>query len=219
MKKYDVTIRGITPLLMHRDNIAWADQMKQWEKDPRNKAVSIAGDDRTPSFRWLGSLYHDETRVVMPADCIMACLMYGGARTPTGKGKATFKSQTQSGIMPVDLYWPLTVNGKEIPVAPIFLDMESRSWEAFNDLISGLGFILFVKRARVGQAFHIRVRPRFNEWMIRGGLVVTDAAITETVLKLIGSQAGQYVGLGDWRPGSKKPGAYGMFTFDAIPVK
>lgn len=214
MKKYDVTVRGITPLLMHRDNIEWSDQMKTWEKDPKNKSVSVAGDDRTPPFRWLGSLYHDDTRIVMPADCMMASLMYGGTRTPTGKGKATFKSQTMSGIMPIDPFWPLTVNGKEIEVAAFFKDMESKSMEEFYALAVSLGFILWPKRARVGTSFHVRVRPRFNQWTIRGGLVVSDVAITHSVLNLIGSQAGQYVGLGDWRPGSKKPGAYGMFTFE-----
>src|SRR5882724_8856502 len=112
MRTYNVTIQGKTPLIMHSDNIEWADQMKAWEMVAANKAASKAGDDRTPAFRWLGTVYHDGTQVVMPSDNVMRCLMAGGARMPTGKGQKTFKAQTQSGIMAPQLYWPLLVKGK-----------------------------------------------------------------------------------------------------------
>lgn len=48
MHTYEVTITGKTPLILHHDNIEWADQMARWGLDPRNKAKSKAGDDRTP---------------------------------------------------------------------------------------------------------------------------------------------------------------------------
>ena len=52
--RYSVTLVGETPLLMHQDNLAWEDAMMQWRKDPANKKVSVAGDDRSPAFRWIG---------------------------------------------------------------------------------------------------------------------------------------------------------------------
>lgn len=214
MRTYSVTIEGKTPLLMHYDNIEWADRMEAWKKDPRNKAASKPGDDRTPPFRWLGSMYHDGQRVVIPSDNVMASLMRGGARLPTGKGQKTFKAQTQSGIMAPDLYWTVTIDGKEVPVHGLLATgFESVSWEEWNAMVAALGFMLFVKRAPVGNSKHIRVRPRFNKWTANGSLIVTDEAITQDVLQQIGDQSGQFAGIGDWRPGSKTPGPYGMFTF------
>ena len=47
MKTYRVTITGTSPLLMHMDNIDWADKMEQWKSDPSSKKESKAGDDRS----------------------------------------------------------------------------------------------------------------------------------------------------------------------------
>jgi hypothetical protein len=211
LRTYRITLDGKTPLIMHSDNIEWSDRMERWKLDPNNRAKSKPGDDRTPPFRWLGGMYHDGTHIVVPSDNIMRCLMSGGALTPTGKGQKTFKAQTQSGMMAPDLYWPLLVNGKPIPVAEILTDFERRSWEDWNELVTRLGFMLYVKRAKIGQSKHVRVRPRFDRWSVTGTLVVMDEAITQDVLMKIGSLAGQYAGLCEWRPGGKTPGPHGMF--------
>jgi hypothetical protein len=213
MRTYQVTIEGKTPLIQHQDNIEWADRMGKWQQVAKNKVNSKAGDDRTPPFRWLGSLYHDGKHVVVPSDNIMAALMKGGTLQPTGKGQKTFKAQTQSGIMAPDLFWPVLVDGHPIPVAELLLDFEKRTFDEWNDLVTTLGFMLYVKRARIGKAKHVRVRPRFNRWTLRGSLIVTDEAITTQVLQDIGTLAGQYAGLCDWRPSSQTPGPYGMFEF------
>lgn len=213
MRTYRVTIEGKTPLIMHYDNIEWADTMKAWDKNPKHKAASVAGDDRTPPHRWLGSLYHDQTQVVIPSDNIMRCLMSGGAMVPTGKGQKTFKAQTQSGMLAPEMYWPLLVNGKTVPMAPLLDGFSTRTWEDWNALVESLGFTLYLKRARIGNSKHVRVRPKFMPWSVTGELVVLDEAITLTVLQQIGDLAGQYAGLCDWRPGSKTPGPYGMFSF------
>lgn len=214
MRTYHVTIEGKTPLIMHQDDVEWADRMDQWKLNPANKANSKPGDDRTPPYRWLGSLYHDGAHVVLPSDNFMSSCMAGGTMLPTGKGQKTFKAQTQSGMMAPDLYWPLLINGKPIPVAEILNNFEQRTWEEWNQLAARLGFMLYVKRAKIGSAKHVRVRPRFDNWSISGSIVVLDEAITEPILQQIGALAGQYAGLGDWRPSSpKKPGPHGMFEF------
>lgn len=97
MQNVHVKIKGLTPLLMHADNIEWADAMDEWNREPGNKASSRAGDDRTPAWRWLGSLNHDGNIVTVPSEYIMRCIMEGAAQVPTGRGKTTFKSQSQSG--------------------------------------------------------------------------------------------------------------------------
>ena len=37
MRKYAVEIEGLSPLLMHNDNLEWSDNLKKWRNDPANK--------------------------------------------------------------------------------------------------------------------------------------------------------------------------------------
>jgi hypothetical protein len=220
MDKYLVTITGKTPLLMHHDDIDWADKMTAWKNDAANKKSGVAGDDRSPSWRWIGSLYHDNKLIVIPQDNIMRSIMEGGAMVPVPGGKSgkTFKSQTQSGIASADAYWPLTVNGQTISVAEVHKLMQVEDFAAHKEAVLEHGFSLFLKRARIGQAKHIRVRPRFDSWSVSGTLIVLDKQITQAVLTDILMYSGQYKGLGDWRPGGKTPGPYGMFTAKVTKV-
>jgi hypothetical protein len=213
-KQYKVTLTGETPLLMHHDNLAWADTMKQWGSDPSNKKKSIAGDDRSPAWRWIGALYVGGGRIVIPSDCLMTVLREGAKRCPTGKGQTTFKAQSQSGLIVDQSDWPLLIDGKEIPYDPIKALIENEEdFSKHLETAVKLGFELFVKRAVVGQSKHIRVRPRFNRWSCSGTVTVLDEQITETILDAILKLAGNYAGLGDWRPSSpKSPGPFGKFT-------
>ena len=211
---YEVTITGKTPLLMHFDNIEWADQMDEWKTSPANKKGSKAGDDRSPAWRWLGCLYHNSSQIVIPCDNIARCLMEGGTMVPVPGGKMgkTFKSQSQSGMMTGEPEWPLLINGKPVPVAKLLALREEEKFIKHKSACEALGFTLFVKRAKIGQTKHIRVRPRFDSWATKGTIVVWDDQITETALRDILEYAGRYKGLGDWRPGGKTPGPHGMFT-------
>lgn len=213
MRTYEVTLVGKTPLLMHADNIEWADQMEAWKNDAKNKKGSKAGDDRSPAFRWLGCLYHDGAKLTMPSDCVMRCIMEGGAMVPVpgGRGQKTFKSQTQSGVMTGEPHWTLLVNGDSVAVKPL-MDLRSEaSFDKHQEAAAARGFLLYLKRAKIGTSKHIRVRPRFDNWQAVGTLKVWDEQITDQVLTEILSYAGQYKGLGDWRPGGKTPGPHGMF--------
>lgn len=215
MRTYNITITGRTPLLMHHDDIEWADFMEQWKSDPANKKGSKAGDDRSPAWRWLGCLYHDRNVLVIPQANIMKCLMEGGAMVPVpgGKGGKTFKAQTQSGMMSVEPFWSLLVNGTTIPLSAIEPLKNEETFMAHKEFVRGLGFELLVKRAAVGNSKHVRVRPQFAAgWQATGTITVWDEQITDKALSDIFEYAGQYKGIGDWRPGApKKPGPYGTF--------
>ena len=50
-KRVKVTLKSETDLLMHADNIGFSDEMDRWKSDPKNKAASKPGDDRTPARR------------------------------------------------------------------------------------------------------------------------------------------------------------------------
>ena len=214
MRKYEVTITGSTALLMHWDNVEWSDQMDAWKNDASNKKDSRAGDDRTPAWRWLGSCYHDGKHITVPADNLMRSFMEGGAMVPVPGGRSgkTFKAQTQSGMMVNESDWPILVGGQPIDYAAVKKLRDEKDFAAHKEAANRLGFGLFIKRAKIGTSKHIRVRPRFDAWQLRGTVSVWDEQITDTVLGDVLKYAGQYKGLCDWRPGGKTPGAFGMFT-------
>ncbi len=219
-RRYHVTLTGETPLLMHQDNISWGEAMKRWESDPANKDASIAGDDRSPAWRWIGGVYHDHSQLVVPSDNLMTVLREGGKRCPTGKGQQTFKSQTQSGIVMDQPDWPLTNGGQSIPYAPIKALVTNADFTAHECAALDLGFALFVKRAKIGRAKHVRVRARFDRWECQGTMTVLDAMITKQVLTDILTFAGRYCGLGDWRPSSpSSPGPFGKFIVTVKEAK
>lgn len=219
LRTYRVTITGTMPLLMHADDIEWADEMDRWRANKDNKKLSKAGDDRTPAHRWIGSLYHnDRDEIIIPTENVMRVLMEGGANVPVPSGKSgkTFKAQSQSGIMPRDVGWPFSIDGKSVlsfgDIRPL---LQESDFKKHRERVAALGFNLFVKRARIGQQKHVRVRPRFERWQAAGDLVVTDEQITTEVLRDILEFAGKYKGLGDWRPSAPKtPGTFGMFVAD-----
>jgi len=214
VRTYRITLTGKTPLLMHADNLDWADQMERWKNNPESKKVSKAGDDRTPAFRWIGCLYHDGSVIALPGDNLMRCLMEGGAMVPVpgGKNGKTFKAQTQSGCMVGEAYWPLQVgSGGTIPLERVMKLTEEPSFAQHQSAAAELGFMLYVKRAKIGQSKHVRVRPRFDQWTVTGTLNVWDEQLTQDALVSILHYAGRYKGLGDWRPGGKTPGPHGMF--------
>lgn len=216
MNSYDVTLTGITPLLLHRDNIEFADQLARWREDPGNKKLSKAGDDRTPAFTWLGCLYDHDGLVAMPSDNLMRCFMEGGASVPVpgGKNGKTFKAQTQSGMMTSEPAWAIEVRGKTIDATALYKMQSEMDFEKHKALAEKNGFSLFVKRAKIGASKHIRVRPKFHEWKLRGRIDVWDEQITTDALQSILSYAGDYKGLGDWRPSGRTPGPHGRFRVE-----
>jgi hypothetical protein len=214
MRQYEVTITGKSPLLMHWDNITFSEAVKRWREVPENKKYKVAGDDRSPPWTWLGGLYHDGTAVAMPSDNLMRACMEGGASVlvPGGRSGKTFKAQTQSGMLVHEQFWPVLVDGKPIPIEP-FLKLEGEmSFEKHEELAIDNRFFLYTKRAKIGASKHVRVRPRFDRWELRGVIDVWDDQITTAVLVDVLKMAGDYKGLGDWRPSSKTPGPYGRFS-------
>lgn len=219
-RTYNVTLTGESPLLLHRDNIQWGKAMKKWSLDPNNKKESQAGDDRSPAHRWIGCLYVNSGVLVIDSDNLMTVLREGGSKCPGGRGNKTFKRETQSGIVINEIGWPILVGGKAVPFAPIKALQDERSFDRHCDVVAGLGFSLFVKRARIRHNKHVRVRPRFDQWSVSGTLTVLDDSITDEVLSRILSHAGAFAGVGDWRPSSpKSPGPFGRFSASVELVK
>lgn len=215
--EYDFTLTGQTPLLMHADDIDAADSLKEWRSDSRNKSISVPGDDRSPPWTWQTYVYSDpETgEVAVPAANVMAALRNGGAKVPY-KGQTTFKSLSQSGILISASHCKLRNDGKPVMIA----DVHALRDLPFNDQADGarkLGFTLYKVRAKINTSKNVRVRPRFDVWDVTGTVFVSEPAITRDKLTDIFAEAGRQAGLGDWRPGSKTPGSYGIFSATITP--
>lgn len=215
MEQYKITLEGLTPLLMHNDNLGFNEKIKEWQKDPENKVFNQAGDDRSPAWTWIGYLYHDTINIGVSSDNVMTMLREGGTKVLTGKGKETYKKQTQSGIMLDQQQFDLFVDGQKIPVDRIKPLIGNSEFAEHITMAEDLGFELLVKRAKIGRAKHIRVRPMFRKWVAVGTLTVLDrelSGITQDVLRLVLNQAGALCGLCDWRPSSPSSGTFGKFS-------
>lgn len=206
--KIQFQLTGSTPLLMHYYNIDGADILSEWRKSPDNRNISKPGDDRSPAWTWMTYCYQDGENLAIPAENMMTCLRQAGARKILAKQK-TFKELTQTGILIPTEFLEFTVHGKKIGW-PQVAALKGKTFKEQADAVTGLGFVLWSKAVVIGKAKHIRVRPRFNDWEVNGVADIIDPALTMDVLKEIFDLAGK-VGLGDWRPGCKTPGPFGMF--------
>ena len=203
-------LEGVQPILFHADDVMENDRVRDWIKDPRNKELSRAGDDRTPPWTWQTYLYVNDGHLAIPTANIMKCLSQAGAKKPL-KGNKTYKELTQSDLLIPSLFCEFTTGGKPVPMSPIAAMADKPFAEQFQ-LVKEMGFKLLVKRARVDKKKHVRVRAQFDHWKVSGTVEVERVeVITFKVLEELFQLAGR-VGLLDWRPGSPmSPGVYGMF--------
>lgn len=211
--KFTMTITGRTPLLMHKDNLDWQDRMKEWISDPDNKKKSVPGDDRTPGFTWIGSMYEADGKVVLENDMLFKCLVNAGAKV-IKKGNTSYKGSVASGVFLDELTFPLLIAKKEVQVGNLIKRLaEEMDYKKHCEEVAKLGFSLFAKRAAVNGSKHVRVRPRFEEWACVVSGEVDEDELPKTMFEKIVGIAGTRIGVGDWRPSAKQsPGPYGMFS-------
>lgn len=215
MKQYELTLTGINPLLMHNDNLGAMEKIEAWRKDPANKTLSVSGDDRSPAWTWLAYLYHDGEHIGMPSDNLMTMLREAGSAVPK-QGKKTYKQDTQSGLFLDQQQMTLLIDGAPVKVADLKHLNGVTNFVEHIEAAEALGFELMVKRAKIGSAKHVRVRPLFRRWELVGSLTVIDeetSGITRAVLETILRVGGSTKGLGDWRPSSPKSGTFGTFSY------
>jgi hypothetical protein len=222
IQKFRFKLTSLSPMLMHRDSIDWADTMEAWKNDSKNSRKSKAGDDRTPAWRWVGYTYTDGDTVGIPFQNLSASLMKAASSVPVpgGKGGKTFKSDTMSGMSIDGTHCPLVIPGiGTIKMADITKLLKIDDWTEMREAVKALGFRLDATRATVGMSKHIRVRPIFDKWTCEGTCEVWDERLAKALPEIF-EIAGARVGIGDWRPSSpKKPGPFGRFTAEVSLVK
>lgn len=210
---YEFRLEGVTPLLIHSDDVEAADRLQEWRRAPKNKDLSKPGDDRSPAWTWQTYLYTDGKHLTVPADNLMVALRQAGA-TKIIKGNKTYKEVTQAGMVVSTEHLPILVGGK--PIDAVAVSEIEGTFREHKVGAEKFGFRLFVKRAKVGQAKHVRVRPRFDEWVLTGSLeVIAEEELTPEVLLELFEIAGKRKGICDWRPSSpRSPGPFGKFKVE-----
>ncbi len=207
-KTVEFELKGIMPLLMHQDDVEQADTLIAWRKDPANKSISTPGDDRSPAWSWMTYAYNDGKNLVMPSHNIMVCLRSAGTQMIMKRMK-TFKEASQNGLLITTEFCEFRNNGQQIKISDIN-KMRKKPFAEQSAMAKDMGFVLDVRRAKVGTSKHVRVRPRFDDWTVKGSIMILANEITPEVLEQMFSLAGRG-GLCDWRPSCKTPGPYGMF--------
>jgi hypothetical protein len=217
---YSFCLTGLTPILIHADDVMAGDALKEWRSARENKNISVAGDDRSPPWTWQTYLYSDGQNLVIPQENIMACLRNAGMRiTVPGKKNKTLKEVTQTGLMIDTETCNLLCGGKHIPISAITAIRDLGFAEQFQ-AVKKLGFELKVKRAKVGTSKHVRVRAMLKSWKVTGTIMTADPIFDAKMLSEIFYIAGHYIGLLDWRPNSpKSPGPYGRFLAELTPIE
>jgi len=145
----------------------------------------------------------------------MVTLRYAGSQLTLKKQK-TFKELSQSGLLITTETCQFLCNEKQVSMAEI-MRMRERPFKDHVDGCRKMGFELHIKRAKVGNSKHVRVRPMFRNWSVIGEISVLKNEITDEILTQMFTLAGR-AGLGDWRPSGKTPGPYGQFAANVTPI-
>lgn len=106
----------------------------------------------------------------------------------TGKGKSTFSK----------------LAGSTVEVGPEFIPILPGKYEAFR--------ISAVNPMTKGRM--MVTRPRFNDWRAKFQIILNDEGLPLETMNEIIQHAGNYVGVGDWRPDKK--GMFGKFMITSF---
>lgn len=192
MNRINVTLRGISPLLMNRmsDEQLLALHTKEKRKFTAPKEPREAAESRLYRTT-VGAPY-------IPAENLTACLISAGMFIKLdGKRQLSTK---QSTLLPAFLaienaYVPLQdASGKEA------------TWDV--DMRQG-------RNPNGGEAVCI-IRPRFDQWRMNVTLSIDMESISENVIRQLIDIAGSRIGLGDFRP--QRRGVFGKFVVDQWEV-
>lgn len=185
MINFTLTLSGTAPLLQH--NARLSDPL-----DPATKALKRASSKRTKTdddhalvaeAEFRGSLYIDpDIGPYIPGENIAAALFEGAKLNKLGvKVKRGMFIETD--VNPLAYNGPRTADG-------LWADMNFRHRAS----------------VKVGTARVIRTRPVFSGWTSSCDGVIDETQLDLDLLQQIASNAGAFIGLGDWRP------RFGRFT-------
>lgn len=181
--RIDVTVQGITPLMMHR----FSDEAAL-SASSGTSAASTGADRGSPRAQAEAGLYLGlDGKPAIPQPNLLRCLVEGGRYHKVGKVQVTTERKSL-------LYACLDIAGAEIAVkheAPWSVDTRAVRIPATGGRI-------------------LRHRPIFEDWSLSFEVDLDETILAPSLLRAIIDDAGKRVGLGDFRPATKGP--YGKFV-------
>jgi hypothetical protein len=181
MKKYTVTLSGLTPYMQHRMDDT---KLEEWEKN-RKGIIERPEVSQTDALRAEYHCYRNaDGQCFMPAEHFRQSFINAGAfvKSKVGNARKSMKNVVAAMFM---------VSPEEITI-PDYDQIDKRS--AVNKNV----------KARI-----ISIRPKWSNWKITFTLLVDNDTITEATIKEIINYAGAYVGIGSYRPTNN--GYFGRF--------
>lgn len=190
MTTINVTIAGISPLLMNRFTDAAAEKATNG-----SRGAIVTGDRGSPREQAEARVYRDDAgRACIPQPNIFRCLIDGGAFFKAGKSKVTTQ---KSSLIPACV----AIEGTMLPLK--FRD----DWQ------------VDVRPVRI-PATGGRIlccRPIFYDWSLAFVMELDEDMLNTKLARDILDAAGKRIGLGDFRPACKGP--YGRFVVDLWKVE
>lgn len=179
-----VEIQGESPLLCNR----FTDEAQ--EKVARGtSAVTAAGSKGTPRERAEKTLYIGaDGKPMIPGPNLYRAIIDAGRFHKAGKEKITTQ---KSSLVPAGI-WLRDIECR-------LVNPDQKTWEVDARRV--------VNPATSGAM--MAYRARFDSWRLRFSLDVDDAMFAEQVVRALVDDAGQKIGLGDFRPSRKGP--FGRF--------
>lgn len=188
MQNLKVKITGISPILMHSDQLANPlDPLKKLQSTFTSKRKKTDEDhEEIARIEWTGALYYDEaTGPFIPGRMIKAMLIQAAKKTREAP-------KIKSGMIINTDKAPLQYKGPRTP---------EKLWnkKEFADMRS-----VVVQRARI-----MRCRPIFHVWGIDVEIVFDENIIDRADILRLLETGGQMIGIGDYRP--ENGGDFGRF--------
>lgn len=187
MKEYKVKIKGKTPYMQHRmDDVA----LEEWEKQ-RGIIIERKDIHQPDEKRALFHSYMDEKgEFYIPSDQVKGSMINAGGMIKSKVGNAK-KSM------------------KNIVAAMFFIQQDKLPLNN-NWVVDKRSAVNRNIKARV-----ISIRPKWESWETEFILAVDNDTITNETIKQIIESAGNYIGIGSFRPEHN-----GMFgRFDLVELK
>jgi len=190
MEQITVTLKNNGPMLMHSDKLSNP-------LDPATKAHKVLTSKRKKTdddyeaiakSEWLSSLYYsDDIGVYIPMQNIRKSLIEGARFNKLGK-------HVERGVVFMDSRSKLKYSGPKDP---------EKLWES--------GKFTDARSVRVSQARLIRFRPIFTEWQTEDIEILFNPAVIDNAdIMAAWTNAGNMVGLGDYRP------LFGKYTVEEV---
>ena len=193
MQNLNIEITGTTALLMHGDALAdpLSDLTKDFKRVSSKRTKTDDDYEAMARMEFRAALYVGaDGGVVIPAPNIVKCLIEGARITKSG-------AKVERGLVVAATDFPLTFDGPR-DLGDLYRDKR------------------FVSRmtVKVGTSRTVRCRPIFRSWGLVASVLVDTRVLGVEELGDIARNAGQMIGLGDYRRG----GGFGRFDARVTPA-